>query len=265
MFTRVRRWLSDKIAPKHPQQYIGRELSHFVGRSQSPEAQYVLLVEILRTGCLLASPPQGKNITGHISFNTGKSFSLGELLVPQMLCFCDIPTRELGIHCRKYSPFGLAFSKRFLADRGARPVIYVPGDGRSTARSSGPRLAGLEYAGKYGADALGNLAPTGRYFDELVPLLRGAVESADASPGVGPLVSFLNRDILSFYKFFDVAQADEHPDNYYFEREWRVLGNVQFASQDVVRVFMPPSYVDRFRKECEALAGVACALEAVAV
>jgi hypothetical protein len=160
---------------------------------------------------------------------------------------------------------GLAFSKRFLSDRGARPVIYVPGDGRTVAGSSEQPLAGLEFAGKHGADALGNLAPTGRHFDELIPRLCRAIEAADASPGVGPLASFLNRDILSFYKFFDVAQADGHPDNYYFEREWRALGNVHFATQDVVRVFMPPSYLERFRNECEAFAGVAHALEAVAV
>jgi hypothetical protein len=265
MLIKLRRWLADRIGPAGRQQYIGRELSHFVGRGRTPEEQYALLCDVLRSGWLLASPPQDKNNTGHIRLHTGKSFSMGEMLVPQMLCFCDIPVRDLGIHCRKYSPFGLAFSKRFLADRGARPVIYVPRDGQTVAGTSDQPLAGLEFAGEYGADALGNWAPTGRHFDELIPRLRSAIESADGSPGVGPLIGFLDRGILAFHKFFDVARADEDPSNYYFEREWRTLGNVTFAAHDVVRVFMPPTYLERFRAENPSFADVAYGLVPVAV
>ena len=46
------------------------------------------------------------------------------------MCFCDIPVGDLGLHMRKYSPFGLAFKKDFFAEQGALPVFYVPEAGR---------------------------------------------------------------------------------------------------------------------------------------
>jgi ribosomal protein L24E len=42
-----------------------------------------------------------------------------------MVCFCDIPIGDLGIHIKKYGQFGLAFKKSFLIERGANPVLYV--------------------------------------------------------------------------------------------------------------------------------------------
>src|SRR5689334_24442201 len=42
-----------------------------------------------------------------------------------MVCFCDIPVEDLPLHMKKYSQFGLAFSKGFLIGKGATPVFYV--------------------------------------------------------------------------------------------------------------------------------------------
>jgi hypothetical protein len=33
------------------------------------------------------------------------------------------------------------------------------------------------------------------------------------------------------------------------EREWRVIGDVKFALEDVHRVFMPERYAERFRED----------------
>ena len=47
-------------------------------------------------------------------------------LAPEIVCFCDIPFDELGIHCTKYGRFGLAFDKSFMVGQGAASVMYLP-------------------------------------------------------------------------------------------------------------------------------------------
>lgn len=53
--------------------------------------------------------------------------------------------------------------------------------------------------------------------------------------------------VFGYIKTFDPALADEHPDNYYMEREWRVIGQVHFRSCDVSRILVPTSFVEQFR------------------
>jgi hypothetical protein len=51
--------------------------------------------------------------------------SINDVFVEQVVCFCDIPEADLGMHIQKYSPFGLAFRKEFLIPKGASPVFYI--------------------------------------------------------------------------------------------------------------------------------------------
>ena len=44
--------------------------------------------------------------------------------VCKMACFTDVPIQHSRIHCKKYGKFGIAFSKRSLANIGAHPVFY---------------------------------------------------------------------------------------------------------------------------------------------
>jgi Putative abortive phage resistance protein AbiGi, antitoxin len=114
------------------QRYVSHELTHFVGRSlrgqiATPEEvqdqQFAVLVKILRDGAL------GQQIGGArrvIAFQTGEAkLSSSEKYSAQMVCFCDIPVDDLSLHMRKYSQFGLAFSKQFLIGAGATPVFYI--------------------------------------------------------------------------------------------------------------------------------------------
>ncbi len=107
--------------------YVSRFLTHFVGRGKSPDEQYDLLLAIIRSGRLL---PGGKeeNAPGNVALNGAKPFSSDELFLPQVVCFCDIPLEEemLQNHTQKYSRFGLAFDKKWLAKTwGVNPVLYV--------------------------------------------------------------------------------------------------------------------------------------------
>jgi hypothetical protein len=60
---------------------------------------------------------------------------------------------------------------------------------------------------------------------------------------------FLWFDIFCFVKVFDEQRSDTDPEQYYLEREWRVIGNVQFDVGDVVRVFLPKQYSRKFRED----------------
>jgi hypothetical protein len=41
-------------------------------------------------------------------------------------------------------------------------------------------------------------------------------------------------------KFFDPTLPEEHIDNYYMEREWRTVRNIQFQLSDVAGVYVAP-------------------------
>jgi hypothetical protein len=60
---------------------------------------------------------------------------------------------------------------------------------------------------------------------------------------------FLDMLVFAFIKYVDDSAADEDEANVYMEREWRVLGDVNFALADVHRVFMPERYAERFRAD----------------
>jgi hypothetical protein len=55
--------------------------------------------------------------------------------------------------------------------------------------------------------------------------------------------------VFSFIKFFDDSTSDQDAANVYMEREWRVLGDVNFTLSDVHRVFMPQHYAEHFRAD----------------
>ena len=66
------------------------------------------------------------------------------------------------------------------------------------------------------------------------------------------LERFISFHIFSYIKFYDHSFADDHDDNFYLEREWRVIGNVKFDLCDIETVFMPKQFSQRFRTDCPA-------------
>jgi len=244
------------------QRYVSNELSHFVGRGRSAAAQFDVLVRILRSGWL-THPPHNPNVSGNLSINASARLSTNEMYAPEVVCFCDIPVEDLHIHTAKYSSFGLSFSKEVIAARGGGPVFYLPRGARllelrsfsarqvvNVAQAEGPRLLEEEVS-------LGDL------FDRMVPELHSMIErlgdlvmETRATPGVPDeqrrlyeLLHFLNFRLFSYVKFFDESLEDDDPENFYMEREWRVLGNVRFDLGDVRRVIIPSSYAVRLRTD----------------
>ena len=103
------------------QRYVSEELTHFVGSGISEEEQLsveaveekqysVLVDKILKTGWLLTDP-RVYSVEEAVEMLTSKSLVYGtqptapseDLMYQQAVCFCDIPTEDLGIFGNTYA------------------------------------------------------------------------------------------------------------------------------------------------------------------
>ncbi len=69
------------------------------------------------------------------------------------------------------------------------------------------------------------------------------------------LLTSIELHVWSFLKFFDSSKAEDDPDNYYMEREWRTLTNIKFRIEDVERIILPREYGRRFRAAVPSYVG----------
>jgi len=221
------------------QRYISKELTHFVGRGlQSDEEQYDILKKILKEG-YVTYPPHEKKDRNATSLNTcyKADFTKNEMYLPSMVCFCDIPVSDLSIHINKYSPFGLSFDKEFIAREGGGPVYYIS----KTAAPAWP--VGHAHGENRGGVFDQGVKECYQLLDDL------SCAKNKWSNGARSVQSFLGTSIFAYAKCFDHTLMDGHDDNYYFEREWRVLGNLKFETSDVRRIIIPEYYAIKLRKD----------------
>ncbi len=229
------------------QRYISNELTHFVGKGKTSEEQYQLLLKILKEGKLIHWRNEVIKVGGvsgtTMEFNPKAKVSKNEMFNPGMICFCDIPTGDINIHIRKYSPFGLSFAKHLIVQRGGSPVYYISG--------KTPIMHSI----------FGNGCNNkGELFDKIVPELYkyiigniklqspSGTESSRLQQKV-QFVSFLALHIFGYLKCFDHELKEDEEDNYYFEREWRIIGNLTFRISDIKRIFISQDYATRFRED----------------
>lgn len=199
------------------QNYVSSELTHFVGRSlENDEDRYQLLVKIIRTGRIRTRLDNGRgaivvNVNPNVDISTNIAFN------PDMVCFCDIPVSEFEIHMKKYSHFGLSYSKDFLIANGIRPVYYIPQD-------------------------------TNIWKDRISDIFNDNVKKFFQLEDTMPFAvsQFFSFHFFSFVKFFDPHKAEDDPDNFYMEREWRGLGSIDFQVNDITRIVLPSGYIKRF-------------------
>lgn len=255
------------------QKYVSKELTHFVGGKLTDEdEQYELLLKILSSGWL-THPPHNPNISGNLSVNVEARISRNEMYVPQVVCFCDIPAGDLDIHMKKYSRFGLSFFKDFLTEKGANPVFYIAANSivHEIPTDTITLMRVAEKAKEQAVDLRDYFkkVPRAQHFDEMAPQFVSFFSEelerttrASSSPGVPPehaslmaLSRFISFQVFSFVKFFDDSKPEHDPDNFYMEREWRVIGNVNFGLEDVERVILPRAYGGRLREDLAMYSG----------
>jgi hypothetical protein len=226
--------------------YVSDELFHFVGRKNplDHEKNYQTLLKLLDSKCV-SHPPHNPNISSHkITFNWDKNLLTEELIVPTVTCFCDIPFEGLEIHTQKYGMFGISFSRDLVIRYGARPVIYIP-------------VHKNNFMSIYGINMLSDLEQIYRGFYEQViePIAKTTWSTTMGEKPNSPenaclaVDSILTKEFLSYLKPFNAELADEHPDNFYLEREWRKFGNLQFQPIEVKHILVAKEFANRLEVE----------------
>ncbi|MCI0607962.1 MAG: abortive infection system antitoxin AbiGi family protein [Anaerolineae bacterium] len=260
-------------APYQPN-YVSEELTHFVGRSLlTKAAQYELLKKILIEGKLrnpsvksiadsknnLTMPLQGDAVfanatdgrIGEVVVHMDGSVKGDNMLIPSIVCFCDIPDDELSLHMSKYSEFGIGFQKSFLIPLDVRPVFYLP-------------LASISIIGDL-------QRPQWQSFDNLIKELFGLITFQIMQelkrPGLKPnqpspqmtrlsqMFEFLTRDVFGFVKVFDDTLSMNDPKNYYMEREWRSTASISFQLNNISSIILPTEFIDQFLNDFSSFNG----------
>lgn len=245
------------------QRYVSNELSHFVGRAATnDDARFEVLRDIVAGHELL--PPEvlhhrrrggrPEAYVRSVGINHQGTLSGNDKYLPTVVCFCDIPIDDLYLHTQKYGSFGIAFTKPFLAAQGACPVLYIPREGWTSWQVRPERNE--TRAEMYDRlDTIKTQVARSIEYDKFQRLSPAAHAELQRIGIVAPwdpwsmYEGFLSTELLPFLKFFDLATPEDHPDNFYMEREWRVVGSVTFQLEDLERVFLPRQYATRWR-EC---------------
>jgi hypothetical protein len=153
---------------------------------------------------------------------------------------------------------------------GANPVFYIANNSLVDISHS-PVFRNLDVRPGCGLGRPGHLATREEVFDKLMSAnaatdrkLYSVLNQCDVTeersahiPEGLPDLIFDSRDIqrelsklvFSFCVPFDDAQEEEGEKNYYMEREWRTLGNVQFQLTDVHRIILPETYAVQLRAD----------------
>ncbi|HUS75559.1 MAG TPA: abortive infection system antitoxin AbiGi family protein [Methanothrix sp.] len=224
------------------QRYVSKELTHFVGgnlsketndKSQLQEEQYKVLLKIIQEKCI-RNPDWPDDRGTQYRINRKCKLSDNGMIYPGMICFCDIPLGDLGIHISKYSNFGLSFSKSFLIKKGANPVLYI------AKNSAEGKVTKSEYYDIM-ADAFIN---------------SDLLNSPNNYGGKLAATADLMLHLLSHIKFFDSDKSEDDDENFYMEREWRSLHNIHFEIKDIRRIILPnSSFCERFRNDVPEYVG----------
>jgi len=90
----------------------------------------------------------------------------------------------------------------------------------------------------------------GAYYDHpaslpAVPVVQPPLDTRDREV----LSEFLGAYLFPYMKFYDLELPDQHPDNFYMEREWRIYGALSFAVTDIERIIIPRSFARRLRTD----------------
>ena len=246
----------------HP--YTSDTFYHMVGWSILGDAEiapddkneecYKLLKEVLDFGFIAGADGRGKrekqeclisittDMKGHLRNGDFKGF----LAKGVITCYADIPRPSLGLHARKYGLFGFGVSSKYLAFLGARPVSYIPVENDGSMQ---PSYRGHGLLNNMTNEILKLHKVVDEWEDDHNPLEEGGGRTINIRHPQSVLATILTRDVAAFIKPYDQNLPLDHPDCYYTEREWRLLGNVEIKQPNVTTITVAKGYADRLLQD----------------
>jgi Putative abortive phage resistance protein AbiGi, antitoxin len=241
-------------------EYISNELFHFLGRAspEDHENNYSVLKTVLSTGCISHPPHEVNWGTVSYSLDLEKRLALEQMLVPTVTCYCDIPFPQLGPHLSKYGNFGVSFSRHHLTKFGARPVTYVPlrpddWTGVFTGHTMLKELQATFVGIHEQREILAN------QFSEVVDANMITKKPATVLSALQKAEHTMVLRVLAFIKPYESTLDDSDPRYYYSEREWRKLGNFKFEPEDIIRIIVDQTFLERAKKDFPKFENVICA------
>jgi hypothetical protein len=223
--------------------YTSEELFHFVGFSspQDDASNYEKLSTVLNDGWISYFPHQKSWGQPSYKVEWPEQLHTEKLIVPDVTCYADIPVNCLSIHVAKYGKFGIGIARSYLIKYGARPVMYLP-------------MCADDWQSIHGQALLNDIEIIVKSFNEQVirsyPAKLNTVREVGSpltSPEAAALAmkSMVFKDFLAFLKPFNSELDSLDPNNFYMEREWRRLGNVEIKAEQVTKIVVAKGYKER--------------------
>ena len=184
-------------------------------RAQGLKPAREVLHEILEQRCLAAIRPHCLfgPILNNFDDDDRKHFNVA--------CFTEAPLHQIGLFIGpiegrgvELEPYGLVFTKEFIGTKGGNPALYI---------------------NTYHQDELKNAA---------LDLFGKAHEDGFEDSSITRLLPFVNI-------FGKTATGGTY--DFHWEREWRVVGDVEFTWSDVVVGLCPEGEIEEFADEFPAV------------
>lgn len=243
--------------------YTSDVLYHMVGwgilreDSIAPEEKaercYQRLKQIIEFGFISGANQDGERLQRegiiHLTIDPDGHLRNGDfdgfLVKGIITCYADIPWGSLALHASKYGMFGFGVSAAHLARVGARPVIYVPSDGEALE----PNYRGYGFLNSLTEELIKLHNMVDAYEDAHNFEDEEGFMTVDVKHEWSDLKNIFMRDIAAYIKPYDRNLDTHHPECYYSEREWRLLGNVQITPPKVPVIVVACGYRERLLRE----------------
>lgn len=228
-----------------PNSYTSDVLYHLVGRRDptNDERNLKTLRAILQSMEIRTNSVADKSGGITLMIDSERECVEGEPIAQTVTCFCDIPFESLGLHTSKYGQFGVGVDRKRVAEWGGRPVIYIPTLPRNE----------LSANNRFCKEAISSWKGLDVFFPDQPLESERYVGAAPVSPiEAVDLAGSLILNMLAFVKTFNVELLEDHPENYYMEREWRKLANLPLHLP-LLEIIAPIRYHASIREEFPTL------------